>query len=222
MPSQLPEYRQMSADWTTKTIEVIKDTLTKAQKTEEEISCKIAAFQKVTTAITQVEKLFRPLKSLQSSLHAQGEETYYQMVGAYYGGRGEEMEFTEITDQRYLDACTVIQKLNAHLDTALKNYKEQFKTPAVDSEKAGAHFVSQVEHAFNEALENKNLTTHRNLFSRVFEGFKSLCNQYLGTHFEAKITNSEKYVRNRYTLMAQTTSSLKLAEEPEIPTVKPK
>lgn len=206
--------KQIDGEW----LQTANSRLANAGGTKEQI----AKFEQMNKVIQQAETIFIPLKDLESNLQLQGKNTYYTRVGAYYGGPGEEVEVTEITSQRHLDAAAVINLLNTQLTQAIENYKKGIENVTKNHLKADmiaakTLFVSEIKYAFNKALKNEQLTTHRDLFSRVFEGFKALCNQYLGTKFELKITESEKYVRNRYALMNEainkTTTSLQNNEE---------
>jgi hypothetical protein len=222
MPDNTP--RQV-AEWGLQQ-KAIENILTQAKKSPTEIAAVVTIVRNVTNVVIKAENLFQSLHTLQETLRLEGIETYHKRVGAYYGGKGDELEFTDVISQRHLDASKVIGTLNTDLNTAFKNYKKSFETinPETivdDIIKEGYCWASQVDTAFTVALNNKDLTTHRNFFSRIFEQFKALCNHYLGTNFEAKMTNSEQHVRSRYVLLAAPASS-KPTEEPEAATVKPK
>lgn len=190
--------KQIDGEW----LETVNNRLKSATVTEAQIT----KFKQMNQFIQKAERIFTPLKDLESNLQIRGKNTYHTRIGAYYGGPGEEVEVTEVTSQRHLDAAAVINLLNSQLTQAIEKYKNKFENVNKDNfeqnmAEAKDDFVREAKEAFGNALSNEHLTTHRDLFSRVFEGFKADCNQFLGTKFALKSTESVKYVQNRYTLM---------------------
>jgi hypothetical protein len=145
---------------------------------------------KTATIDWKCQTIIDELDTLSTTYKDKGETTEH----VYYPELRDHYEESKILNETYMNVAPTIKKLSDDIKEALNTYHldmEKAQGITMQEQAAGTAFATTVDRLFKNTLQDKSVSQHQNILSRLWEGFKEFCNQHLHTHFDIKKTNRE-------------------------------